>query len=319
MLRRFAVAACLCLVAWPSAAQKCPARPMTIVAPSAAGGLSDIIARLVANKAAPQLGGTMIVENKPGASGAIGATTVMYAPADGCTILLANGTSHGALPALDKKLAYDPIRSFAPIVRVGETQLALIAAKRLPVRSGQDLLAYARAHPGKLSYGTFGHASAGHLFGEVLKKHNGVDIVHVPYKGEAAAVQALMAGEIELAIVVSAKPYVERGLVTLIGTTSPEQGAAYPGWPTLASQSVAGFSLARGFQALLAPAATPQAVVDGLAAAFSKVIADPDLRRQLIDLGVDPATESPQDFPAMYRALVDQWRLLVGEAGVSVE
>jgi tripartite-type tricarboxylate transporter receptor subunit TctC len=221
MLRRIAVAVLLCAVAAPCPAQEFPARPITIVAPSAAGALSDILARLIGNKAATELRGTIIVENKPGASGRIAGSYVMRAPPDGYTILLANGTSHGALPVLSKHPAYDPIKEFVPIARVGETQLALVASKKLPVTNAQELLAYARSNPGKLSYGTFGHGSAGHLFGEVLKKRNGVDIVHIPYKGEAAAIQAVITGEVQLAILVSAKPYVEQGQVTLIGTTSP--------------------------------------------------------------------------------------------------
>ncbi len=319
VLRQIAVAACLCVIALPCTAQDFPTRPITIVAPSAPGALSDIIARLVANKAALQLRGIIIVENKPGASGAIGGSYVAHAPPDGYTILLANGTSHGVLPALNKKLPYDPIKDFAPIIRVGETQPALVASKKLPVKTAQDLLAYARENPGKLNYGTFGHGSAGHLFGEVLKKRNGVDMVHVPYKGEAAAMQALIAGEIELAVVVSARPYVDQGQVTLIGLTGPESSTAYPGWPTLSSQNVDGSGLARGFQVFLAPAGTPQAVVDKLAAAFSRAVADPDVRRQLLELGVDPATERPEDFPTLYRSLVEQWSTLIRESGVTAE
>lgn len=137
-------------------------------------------------------------------------------------MLLTNGTTHGLVPALNKKAGYDPIKDFVPIVRVGETQLALVASKKVPVRNAQELLAHVRANQGKLNYGTFGHGSAAHLFGEVLKKRNGADIVHIPFKGEAAAMQALLASEIELAIIVSAKPYVEQGQVTLIGLTGPE-------------------------------------------------------------------------------------------------
>lgn len=319
MLRRIAVAGVLWAIATSCSAQDYPTRPITIVAPSAAGGLSDIIARLIANKVAADLHGTVIVENRPGASGAIGGSYVMRAAPDGYTILLTNGTSHGALPALQKEPAYDPIKNFAPIARVGETQLALVASKKLPEKNAQELLAFARANPGKLSYGTFGHASAGHLFGEVLKKRNGIDIVHIPYKGEAAVVQALITGEIELAILVSAKPSVDQGQVTLIGTTSPEANEAYPGWPTLTSQGIEGFSQTRGFQAFLAPAGTPEAVIKRLADAISKAIADPDVRRQLLDLGVSPAAERPSEFPAMYRSLVEQWRSVVRETGVTAE
>jgi tripartite-type tricarboxylate transporter receptor subunit TctC len=317
MFRHLAIAAAFCTVAAGCFADEFPSRPITIVVPSAAGGLGDIIARQISEKAGATLRATFVVENRPGASGAIGGANVMRAPADGYTILLANGASHGALPALNKKLQYDPIKDFVPIARVGETQLALVASTKLPFKNAQDLLAYARKNPGKLTYATFGHASAGHLFGEVMKKENGIDMLHVPYKGEAAAIQAVIAGEVDLAMIVSAKPYVDQGQVTLIGTTSPDGTAAFPDWPTLASQGVRGFTQARGFQVFLAPAGTPQPIVNKLADAFSRAVSDPEMKRRLLELGVDPATERPEDFPALYRSLVEQWRSIVVASGVT--
>lgn len=318
MLKRLVFAALVAAIPGLGfAADDYPSRPISIVVPSQAGGLSDILARKIADKAAPALHGVIIVDNRPGASGAIGSNYVKRAAPDGYTILLANGASHGALPYLTKTPPYDPLKDFAPIARVGETQLALVASKKLPVKTAQDLLEYARKHPGKLTYGTFGHASAGHLFGEVMKKENGIEMVHVPYKGEGAVMQALMAGEIDLAMIVSAKPYVEQGQVTLLGITSPDGALAYPGWPTLASQGVKGFSQARGFQVFLAPAGTPQPIIDTLAKALSDAVRDPDIQKQLIDLGVSPATEDPKDFPALYRELVGQWKGLVESSGVS--
>src|SRR5579884_1776689 len=189
MLGRSIVAALLALAPAAASAAEYPSRAITIVVPSQAGGLGDILARRIGDRIATILNATVIVDNKPGAAGAIGSSYVMRAPPDGYTVLLANGTSHGALPALTKNPPYDSIKDFVPIARVGETQLALIASKKLPVKNAQELLAYARKNPGKLSYGTFGHASAGHLYGEVMKKQNGIEMVHVPYKGESAAVQ----------------------------------------------------------------------------------------------------------------------------------
>jgi tripartite-type tricarboxylate transporter receptor subunit TctC len=296
-----------------------PNRAVTIVVPSAAGGLSDIIARRIAEKAGPLLKTTMIIENRAGASGAIGGSYVQRAQPDGYTILLANGTSHGALPALSKKPPYDPVKDFKPVARVGETQLALVASKKLNVKNAQELLEYARKNPGKLSYGSFGHASAGHLYGEVMKKENGIDMEHVPYKSEALAVQGIMAGEIDLAMIVSAKPFVDQGQVVLIGITSPEGAEAYPGWPTLASQGVKGFSQARGFQAFFAPVGTPQPIVDALAKAIAEAVAMPDVRKNLLELGVSPAKESPQEFPALFRSLVAQWKSIVDASGVTSE
>lgn len=318
LLKRLALAAIVASISgFCSAADNYPSRPITIVVPSQAGGLGDILARKVAHKATSALNAVIIVDNRPGAAGAIGSSYVKRATPDGYTILLGNGASQGALPYLTKNPPYDPLKDFVPISRVGETQVALVASKKLPVKNAQELLDFARKHPGTITYGTFGHASAGHLFGEVMKKENGIEMVHVPYKGEGAVMQALIAGEIDLAMIVSAKPYVDQGQATLIGITSPDGAEAYPGWPTLASQGVKGFSQARGFQAFLAPVGTPQPIIDMLANAFSDAVADPDLKKQLIDLGVSPATENPKDFPALYRELVGQWKALVETSGVS--
>lgn len=319
MLKNCILAALLALSSSLAAASEFPSRTIAIVVPSQAGGLGDILARRVGEKVASLLNATIIIDNKPGAAGGIGGSYVMRAPADGYTILLANGASHGALPALTRNPPYDPLKDFVPIARVGETQLALIASRKLPVKNAQELLDYARNNPGKLSYGTFGHASAGHLFGEVMKKENGIEMVHVPYKGENAAVQGLLAGEIDLAMIVSAKPFVDQGQVTLIGITSPDGAEAYPDWPTLASQGVKGFSQARGFQAFLAPVGTPQPAVDKLAKAISDVVGDPAVRKQLLDLGVSPASEKPAEFPALYRSLVSQWKAIVQASGVTSE
>ncbi|SIR27680.1 tripartite tricarboxylate transporter substrate binding protein [Bosea sp. TND4EK4] len=298
------------------AQQPYPSRPITVVVPSGAGGLSDTLARIVTEKAKADLGAAFVIENKPGASGIIAASGVKRAQADGYTVLLANGTSNGAAEALAAKPPYDSIKDFVPVAHVGETQLALVASKKLPVKTAQELLAYARAHPGKLTYGSFGHGSAGHLFGEVMKKENDISMVHVPYKNEADVVQAMIAGEIDLGMLVSAKPFVDEGQVTLFGVTSPSGTAAYPGWPSLSSQGVRGFSNARGFQIFLAPAGTPEPVLKKLGAALTRAISDPVVGKRTLDLGVAPANTPEAEMQTTYRELVEQWRALVKASNV---
>ncbi|MGF7055192.1 tripartite-type tricarboxylate transporter receptor subunit TctC [Bosea sp. OAE752] len=298
------------------AQQPYPNRPITVVVPSGAGGLSDTLARIVTEKAKTELGAAFVIENKPGASGIIAASGVKRAQPDGYTILLANGTSNGAAEALAVKSPYDSAKDFVPVAHVGETQLALVASKKLPVKTAQDLLAYARKNPGKLTYGSFGHGSAGHLFGEVMKKENDISMVHVPYKNEADVVQAMIAGEIDLGMLVSAKPFVDEGQVTLIGVTSPSGTAAYPGWPSLSSQGLLGFSNARGFQIFLAPAGTPEPVLKKLRAALSRAISDPAIGKRVLDLGVAPANTPEAELQATYRELVEQWRALVKASDV---
>ncbi|WP_456705021.1 Bug family tripartite tricarboxylate transporter substrate binding protein [Bradyrhizobium sp. USDA 4449] len=278
--------------------------------------MSDTLARLVCDKARGLIGATFVIENKPGASGIIAGSYVRRATPDGYTIMLANGTSHGAAEALIGKPPYDSGKDFIPIAHVGETQLALIASKKLPVKNVKELLTYATDHPGKLTYGTFGHGSAGHLFGEVLKKENGVDMVHVPYKNEADVVQAMMAGEIDLGILVSAKPYVDQEQVTLIGVTSPSGTAAYPGWPSLSAQGLKGFSNARGFQIFVAPSATPGDIAKKLGDGLSLALADPQLRERILALGVAPTSTPAEMLSSTYVALVEQWRALVKASGI---
>ncbi|WP_117194018.1 Bug family tripartite tricarboxylate transporter substrate binding protein [Rhizobium terrae] len=310
-----AYAACL---AGRATAQEFPSRPITVVVPSGAGGLSDTLARLVVNKAKTYLDATYIVENKPGASGIIAASAVQRADPDGYTLLLANGTSNGAAEALAKNPSYDSAKDFIPVAFVGETQLALVASKSLPVANGPELLEYARKNPGKLSYGTFGQGSAGHLFAEVMAKNNGVQMVHVPFKNEADVAQAIIGGEIELGMLVSSKTFVDQGQVKLIGVTSPSGTSAYPGWPSLSSQGVKGFSDARGFQMFLAPAGTPEAVVRKLGDALSRAAQDPEVAERIKVLGVAPANVEPAQLNNFYQQLVAQWRTLVKESGVQV-
>jgi tripartite-type tricarboxylate transporter receptor subunit TctC len=313
-----AVSVCAVCLAGATLAQEFPSQPITVVVPSGAGSLSDTLARLVVNKAKAYLDATYIVENKPGASGIIAASAVQRAEPDGYTLLLANGTSNGAAEALAKKPPYDSAKDFIPVAYVGETQLALVASKSLPVNNGQELLDYARKNPGKLSYGTFGQGSAGHLFGEVMARDNGVQMVHVPFKNEADVAQAIIAGEIELGMLVSSKTFVDQGQVKLIGVTSPSGTAAYPGWPTLSSQGVKGFSDARGFQMFLAPTGTPEAVVRKLGDALSRAARDPEIAERIKVLGVAPANVDPTQLTGFYQQLVAQWRSLVKQSGVQL-
>jgi tripartite-type tricarboxylate transporter receptor subunit TctC len=300
-------------------AQAYPSRPVTVIVPSGAGGLSDTLARLITDKAKNALNGIFVIDNRPGASGMIAGAAVQRATPDGYTILLANGTSHGAAEALTPRPRYDSVKDFVPIALVGETQVALVAAKKLPVNNAQELLTYLRNNPGRVNYGSFGHGSAGHLFGEVLKKENGVDMVHVPYRSENDVVQAMLGGYIELGMIVSAKPFVDAGQVTAIGVTSPSGTAAYPGWPSLSSQGVKGFSNARGFQMFLAPAGTPDDIVRTLGEALTKAIVDPELTERILLLGVAPANTPPDQLRTTYVELVEQWRALVRASGVQTE
>ncbi|TWB46412.1 tripartite-type tricarboxylate transporter receptor subunit TctC [Rhizobium sp. ERR 922] len=241
MLRRTlllaAVSAYLAYQPGRATAQEFPSRPIAVVVPSGAGGLSDTLARPVVNKAKTYLDATYIVENKPGASGIIAAFAVQRAEPDGYTLLLANGTSNGAAEALVKNPPYASAKDFIPVAFVGETQFALVASKSLPVSNGTELLEYARKNPGKLSYGTFGQGSAGHLFAEIMAKSNGAQIVHVPFKNEADVAQAIIGGEIELGMLVSSKTFVDQGQVKLIGVTSPSGTSAYTGRPTPAREA----------------------------------------------------------------------------------
>ncbi len=263
-----------------------PNKPIRIVVPYAAGGGTDAIARVVAKAMTTQLGQAVMVDNKPGSGTAIGATEVARAVPDGYTLLWGDNTTFALNPFLYKKLPYAPLEDFAPISSTLRGALVLLVSPTLGVNSVPELLAYVKARPGKLQYGSAGNGTPHHLAMEALKLKTGMQILHVPYKGEGPSMNDLLSGSIQMmfAGVPLAKQHAETGRVKLIATSGGRRSSALPNVPTVAEGGVPGFD-ASYWHALVAPAKTPDAIIKTLHQAYTKAINDPDVQAYIAKAG----------------------------------
>ena len=263
-----------------------PDRPLRLIVPFPPGGTVDLIARIVAERIAPGLGQTVVVDNRAGAGGAIGADAVARAAPDGYTILQGTGSTHGTNPAVNKKLPYDPIKDFDPIVMIARTPYILVAHPAIAANTVRELVALAKAQPGKNNFASYGSGSSNHLAAELFKAMAGIDLVHVPYKGAAPAVAAIVAGEVQVIfdVVGTSGQHIKAGKMKLLGVGSPQRSPVAPDAPTLAESGVTGFD-AGTFFGLFAPAGTPRVIVDRLNREVVKVLAMPAERERLVMLG----------------------------------
>ncbi len=313
-----ALVAALLAGAAPGAAQPYPSRPIKLIVPFPHGGPVDVMGRLVADRLSQNVG-TVVVDNRPGAGGTIGSRIAATAEPDGYTLLLGTSTTLAASPALYKNIGYDPIRSFTPIAMVSSVPMALVITPALPVKSVGELIAYAKAHPGKLNYG----APTGvlpHLTAEMFKAAAAVDIVHVPYKGAATAITDLLSGQIDLAF----EPYsvllghIHEGRVRALAVTGATRSAELPDVPTMIESGVAGFTSV-SWSGVVAPAGTPAEIVARLNAAVNAGMAAPDTQARLARLGAAPMTGTPADFAALIAAETPKWAAVVRTAGIKIE
>jgi tripartite-type tricarboxylate transporter receptor subunit TctC len=275
-------------------AEDYPTRAVRIVVPWAAGGVADIAARALADDMRENLGQAVIVDNRPGASGKIGTQAVAHAAPDGYTLLLAVPSGQTLPTIIDKDLGFDPIADFKPIAQLASSTYFLVVRPSLPVASAAELIAYARAHPNKLSYGSIGNGSSTHIAGTMLATAAKIDVVHVPYKGEAPVVQDLLAGQLDFAFVIDARAHVAAGKVRVLGTTAPEPWFTLPDVPSLGA-TLPGFKFL-AWQGLLAPAATPDDIAAKLNAAVNKSVAGGRLAGVLTQQGFKPVGGAPTVF-----------------------
>lgn len=259
---------------------------LKIVVPFPAGGITDLAARALAEKLGPSLGQTIVIDNRPGGGSRIGVDVVIKAPPDGRTLLFTN-TSYVILPVVDPAVKIDPEKSLAPVGTLATYGLAVAVASALPVRSLKELVAYARSHPGKLSYGSSGPGSGSHFAGEYFKSLTGTHLVHIPYKSTSAALNDVAGGTLDLAFDANAKAYADAGKVRLLAVTTSQRDPRMPDVPTVAEAGMKDFSL-DSWAGLLAPAGTPAATVLRLNDALNKALADPALRSRLQELGLAP-------------------------------
>ena len=317
-MRRVFAAFALVLFGQGVSAQSFPSKPIRLIAPFAAGGALDLIARGVGAKLAESMGQPVVVENRAGASGAIGSEAVARSAPDGYTLLLGATTTHGVNPALNPKLSYDPVRDFTPVSLVATIPHALVVNPSLPVNSVQDLVKYARSgHP--LNYGSAGNGSPHHLAAELFKSMSGIQAVHVPYKGSGPALADLMSGQIQFISVelTAAEPHMKSGKLKALATATAER---VPGMslPTVGESGYPGFEVTSWY-AIFGPAGMPAEVTGKLSAEIAKAVNETDLRDRLKGLGTTPIGSTPEALAAHVRAELERWTRVVKAAGIKPE
>jgi tripartite-type tricarboxylate transporter receptor subunit TctC len=295
-----------------------PAKPVRIIVPYPAGGTTDIIARLAAAQLSERLRQPFVVENRAGASGAIGSVAVAQAAADGYTLVMGTASSHGINSALQKNLPYDAVKDFAPVTVVASTPNIIVVHPSVPARTLGELLALAKARPGQINFGSTSPGGSPHMSAELLKMMAGVDMTHVPYKGASPMLTDLMGGQIQAGFDnPSTIAFVRSGKLRALAVTTAQRWPGAADIPTVA-ESVPGYEVS-GWFGLLAPAGTPKAVLDTLQTAVAQAVRDPEVTRQLRSLGAEPVASRPEAFAQQIRADVDKWRGVVKATGVTLE
>ena len=306
----------------PARAQGFPGKTIQIVVPFPAGGATDTVARLLAEKMAPRLGKAVIVDNKGGAAGILGTDTVAKAPADGHTLSVSLSTNLLINQFLFKKLPYNPQRDLALVSQIALAPIVLLVHPSVPAGTGPELLKYIAANKGKLSYGSWGIGSAGHLSGAFMSQSQNADMSHVPYKGEAPMVQDLIGGQIQMAFAsaMQAKPFVDAGKLKAIGITGEQRMSVLPNVPTLVEQGLADdVYRVTGWVAMAAPGATPKAVVQRIADEVRAACEQPDVRAKITALGFTAVARGPEEFAAAYRKDLPVWERLIKVTGATLD
>ena len=308
------------LIGWSAAAQTYPSKPIRFVVPYPAGGPLDTVARLLGQKVSENVKQPVIVDNKPGAGGNIGADVVAKSAPDGYTILMGAVATHAINPTLYAAIPYDPIRDFQPITQVASTPNVLIVNASVPAADVREFIAYAKSHPGKLNFGSGSTGSAGHLAGELFKAMAGVDMVHVPYKGAAPAMQDLIAGQVQLMFdnYASASTQVRAGKVKALAVTTAKRSSLAPDLPTIAEAGLPGFDINTWF-GVFAPAGTPQAIVERLHAEFTRALAQPGVRERMTNLGAEPVGNRPEEFAAYIQSEAGKYARVIKASGAKAD
>lgn len=313
-------AACLVAVAWglssaAHAVDPYPSRPIKFVVPFAAGSVTDITARVVADDVSVKIGQPVVVENTAGASGMIASQNVARATPDGYTVLIATNTTHAANPSLFKHLSYDPVRDFEPVAKLGSVPLALVINPSVPVKDLREFLVYARAHPGKLSFGS-GSASS-RVAGEMLKTMAGVDLVHVAYRSNPQAIADILGGHIQVffADIANTLPQIRGGQLTGLAISTAQRSPLAPELPTMAEAGIPGYDISAWFGAFV-PAKTPTDVIAKLHQALAAATTDNAVREKLLAAGIDAETSTPDQLRALLPEETRKWARVIKAAGI---
>jgi len=301
-------------------AQAWPVRPIRVIVCYAPGGVTDVVARLVAQPLSEAFGQSIVVENKPGANGMIGSQIVADAPPDGYTLLMyVDGNT--VLPSIMKKMSFDALKAFAPITVLGRGSHVIVAHPTLPVRSLAELIAYAKKHPGELSYASPGLASPQSLSLEAIKKASGIDIVHIPYKGGGQAIADVASGQVKLGVLGMAPslPHIKSGKLVALAVTGAKRSPLLPDVPTVAEAALPGFETAQ-WQGIAAPAGTPPEIIKRIHDELVRIMGTPHVVERLSAIGMDNSTSpTPDDFRQLIEADLKRWPAIVQAAGIQPE
>jgi tripartite-type tricarboxylate transporter receptor subunit TctC len=317
----FAFALCLCAgVATAAPAANYPAKPVKLVVPFPPGGPLDTVARELGQAMAASWGQPVVVENRPGAGGGIGAELVAKSPPDGYTILMGAVSTHAINVTLYKKIPYDPLRDFVPVTQVADVPNVLVVNPSLPVHSVAELIAYAKAHPGTLNFASGSNGSTGHLAGELFKSMAHIDMQHVPYKGAAPAITDLLAGQVSLMFdnLASATPFIKAGKLRALAVTTGKRTPFFPELPTIAEAGLPGFDLSTWF-GIFAPAGTPPEIVARLNAELVRILKTPEMKEHMASLGAEPVGNTPEQFLAYIKNEIPKYAKVIRESGASVD
>ena len=301
-------------------AQAYPTKPVTIIVPFAAGGTTDILARIIGQALTAELGQSVVVDNRAGAGGNIGGQAAAKAAPDGHTLFMGTVGTHAINASLYKKMPFDPVKDFAPLTRVANVPNLLVANPAQPYKSVKDLIAYAKANPGKVNFGSSGNGSSIHLSGELFKSLAKVDMQHVPYKGSAPAVTDLLGNQIGIMFdnMPSAIQHVRSGKLVPLAVTTAKRSPELPNVPTIAEAGVPGYEATSWF-GMFAPAGTPAPVLAKLNAAIVKVLAQPDVKKKINEQGAEVYSETPEQFAAFIQAESVKWGKVGKESGASLD
>ena len=320
-MKKVFAALLLCLLSgWAAAQGAYPNRPVRIIVPFPAGQTTDVVARVLAQQFGESLGQTFFVDNKPGASAIIGTEQAKNAPADGYTLLMASSGPLAINPSLYSKLPYDTLKDFQPIGMMVVVAQFLVVNKEFPANNVKELIAYVKQNPGNTNFGSGGSGLTNHLTMELLKASTGMQITHVLYKGAAAALTALIAGEINMmfesgpAVI----PHLRSGKLKVLAVGSQRRSAALPEVPTVAEGGVPGFN-AQAWAALLAPTGTPRLVVQKMNAELNSALSRPAIRERLFGLGAEPLEYTPDQTAAYFKSELENWAVAVKASGARVD
>lgn len=321
MKRRILLAATLALTSATALAQgNWPAKPITYIVPFGAGGTTDVLARLVTQKAGPALGTTFVIENKPGAGGGTGSDFTAKAAPDGYTIQGGTISSHAINVSLYAKLPYDPVKNFQPITMIGSMPNVLVVRAESPYKTLQDVIAAVKSRPGTINYASSGSGTSQHLSGVFFEQLTGGKMVHVPYKSSAESLNAILGGQgadIIFENLAPAMPHIKAGKLRALGVTSEKRSPSFPDVPAIA-EALPGFGIV-SWQAIFAPAGVPQPVVDKLSAEMIKAIKDPEVRDKLVAQGIDPSGMTPAELSAFQKAEIDKWARVIKTGNIKLD